>query len=68
MGDDLPDLGVMQRCGLAVAPSTGALAVRRRAHLVTRAAGGKGAVRELCERILAAQGRADIVSGETPVK
>jgi 3-deoxy-D-manno-octulosonate 8-phosphate phosphatase (KDO 8-P phosphatase) len=68
MGDDLPDLAVMKRCGLAVAPANAAAAVKREAHLVTRAAGGRGAVRELCERLLVAVGRGDIVSGELPVK
>ena len=68
MGDDLPDLGVMQRCGFAVAPANAIGAVRDRALLVTRAAGGRGAVRELCERILVAQGRRDLVSGATPVR
>lgn len=67
MGDDLPDLAVMKRCGLAAAPANAVAAVKRAAHLVTKAAGGKGAVRELCERILAAQGREDLVSGEKPV-
>ena len=65
MGDDLPDLAVMRRCGLAVAPPNAVDAVKRAAHLVTRAGGGRGAVRELCERVLLAQGRADLVSGET---
>ena len=63
--DTVPDLAVMKRCGLAVAPPNAVDAVKRAAHLVTRAGGGRGAVRELCERLLAAQGRADLVSGET---
>jgi 3-deoxy-D-manno-octulosonate 8-phosphate phosphatase (KDO 8-P phosphatase) len=65
MGDDLPDLAVMKRCGLAAAPQNAVAAVKRAAHVVTQAAGGRGAVRELCERLLEAQGRADLVSGET---
>ena len=68
MGDDLPDLEVMLRCGLAVAPANAAAAVKDRAHHVTRASGGRGAVREFCEMVLDAQGRADIVSGRQPVK
>lgn len=67
MGDDLPDLAVMKRSGLAVAPANAVEAVKRAAHLVTRAGGGRGAVRELCERILHAQGRGDLVSGEAGV-
>jgi 3-deoxy-D-manno-octulosonate 8-phosphate phosphatase (KDO 8-P phosphatase) len=68
MGDDLPDLDVMMRCGFAAAPANAAAAVKVRAHLVTRAFGGRGAVREFCEALLRAQGRADIVSGKHPVK
>lgn len=64
MGDDLPDLPVMQLCGVAAAPSNAVAAVKRASHLVTRAAGGAGAVRELCERLLEAQGHADIVRGK----
>ncbi len=65
MGDDLPDLDVMRRVGLAVAPANGVLAVRKAAHLVTRSKGGQGAVREFCERLLEARGRTDLVQGKT---
>ena len=55
-GDDLVDLPVMRRCGLAF-PVPGAPApVRRQAHFVTQAGGGAGAAREICEIILYAQG------------
>jgi 3-deoxy-D-manno-octulosonate 8-phosphate phosphatase (KDO 8-P phosphatase) len=57
MGDDMPDLPVMKRCGLAVAVADAAHAVREAAHYVTRAPGGRGAVRELCDLVLAAQGQ-----------
>ena len=57
MGDDMPDLPVMKRCGLAVAVADAAAAVREAAHYVTRAPGGRGAVRELCDIVLAAQGQ-----------
>lgn len=56
MGDDLVDVSVLARCGLAVAVPEAPAAVRRHAHYVTRAGGGRGAVRELCELILHAQG------------
>jgi len=56
MGDDLPDLGVMRRCGLAVAVPGAVEAVRQAAHYVTRAAGGRGAVREFCDLVLDARG------------
>ncbi|HEX4763321.1 MAG TPA: HAD-IIIA family hydrolase [Usitatibacter sp.] len=52
MGDDLPDLPVMRRCGLAVAPANAVKAVKDAAHHVTHARGGNGAVREMCELIL----------------
>ena len=57
MGDDLPDLAVMRRCGLAVAVANAADAVKSAAHYVTRASGGRGAVREFCELVLEAQGQ-----------
>lgn len=56
VGDDLPDLPVMERCGLAVAVPDAPAPVRRRAQYVTRARGGRGAVREVCEIILHARG------------
>ena len=56
VGDDLPDLPVMERCGLAVAVPEAPAPVRRRAQYVTRARGGRGAVREVCEIILHARG------------
>lgn len=52
MGDDLPDLAVMRRCGLAIAVANAVDEVKAAAHYVTRASGGKGAVREACELIL----------------
>jgi 3-deoxy-D-manno-octulosonate 8-phosphate phosphatase (KDO 8-P phosphatase) len=55
MGDDLPDLDVMRLCGLAVAVANAVDAVKEAAHYVTRASGGRGAVREFCEMLLAAR-------------
>ncbi len=57
MGDDLPDLPVLRRCGLAISVPDAPDLVRGHAHLVTAASGGRGAVREACEYILRAQGR-----------
>ena len=56
MGDDLLDLPLITRCGFAASVPAAPEAVRSRAHYVTRAAGGHGAVREVCEFILRAQG------------
>jgi 3-deoxy-D-manno-octulosonate 8-phosphate phosphatase (KDO 8-P phosphatase) len=56
LGDDLPDLPVMRRVGLAVAVGDAALEVKLAAHFVTKAVGGKGAARELVELILKSKG------------
>jgi 3-deoxy-D-manno-octulosonate 8-phosphate phosphatase (KDO 8-P phosphatase) len=55
MGDDLLDLPALQRAGLAVTVADAVTEVRAIAHLVTRARGGQGAVREAVEVILRAQ-------------
>ena len=57
LGDDVVDLGMLRRAGLAVSVPDGCREARRRAHYVTRLAGGQGAVREVVEMILKAQGR-----------
>lgn len=59
MGDDLPDLPLLVRCGFAATVPEAPEAVRARAHYVTGRPGGRGAVREVCELILAAQGALD---------
>lgn len=56
MGDDLPDLPVLMRVGLAACVADAPLVVRSRVDYVTSARGGYGAVRELVEHILEAQG------------
>lgn len=56
MGDDLPDLPIMKRVGLSVAVADAHEILRQQAHMTTRARGGKGAVREISEAILKAQG------------
>jgi 3-deoxy-D-manno-octulosonate 8-phosphate phosphatase (KDO 8-P phosphatase) len=57
VGDDLPDLPLLERAGLAVAVADAAYEVKRAAHYVTVAKGGEGAVREVVELILKAQGK-----------
>lgn len=59
MGDDLPDLPVLTRVGLSATVADAPRLVRSRVDYVTRARGGYGAVRELVEYILEAQGRLD---------
>jgi 3-deoxy-D-manno-octulosonate 8-phosphate phosphatase (KDO 8-P phosphatase) len=57
VGDDIPDLQVMRLCGFAVAVANAAEPVKSAAHYVTRAHGGRGAVREFCDLVLRAQGK-----------
>jgi 3-deoxy-D-manno-octulosonate 8-phosphate phosphatase (KDO 8-P phosphatase) len=57
VGDDLPDIPVMNRAELAVAVADAVEETRAAAHYVTRARGGRGAIREVIEIILKSQGR-----------
>lgn len=57
IGDDVTDAPIMLRVGCAVAVADAVDETRRIAHYVTQKAGGFGAVREVCEMILRAQGR-----------
>jgi len=56
MGDELVDLPVLTRCGLACAPREAPEAVRSRVHYVAAAPAGRGAAREVCELVMRAQG------------
>ena len=56
LGDDLPDLTIMRRVGLAVAVANAAPEVRHAADYRTKAPGGKGAAREVVELILKSKG------------
>jgi 3-deoxy-D-manno-octulosonate 8-phosphate phosphatase (KDO 8-P phosphatase) len=57
MGDDWPDLPVLGRVALPVAPPHAHPEVRQRARYVTQAAAGQGAAREFCDLLLVASGR-----------
>ncbi|MBI5966764.1 MAG: HAD-IIIA family hydrolase [Deltaproteobacteria bacterium] len=57
VGDDLVDLPVFSRVGLAVAVADSVEDVKAHAHYITHRPGGQGAVREVCEMILKAQGK-----------
>lgn len=59
MGDDVVDLGALRRAGLAVTAANGIDEAKRLAHYVTEADGGAGAVREVADLILKAQGHWD---------
>jgi 3-deoxy-D-manno-octulosonate 8-phosphate phosphatase (KDO 8-P phosphatase) len=56
VGDDLTDVPILRRAGLAFAPANARPEVKRRVHYVTAAAGGEGALREIAEILLQAQG------------
>lgn len=64
VGDDMPDLGAFKVCGLAIAVANAHPYVRDRAHWVTQNTGGKGAVREVCDMLLQAQGSWDSLVAE----
>lgn len=59
MGDDVVDMPPMLHCGLAVTVPAAPESVKSRAHYTTQRGGGRGAVRELCELIMRAQGTLD---------
>jgi 3-deoxy-D-manno-octulosonate 8-phosphate phosphatase (KDO 8-P phosphatase) len=59
MGDDVVDMPPMLRCGLSISVPAAPESVKSRAHYVTQKHGGNGAVREVCELIMQAQGTFD---------
>jgi len=59
MGDDVVDLPPMLACGLAIAVPASPALVLKHAHYITKKSGGRGAVREVCELIMEAQGTLD---------
>lgn len=59
MGDDVVDLPVLIRCGFAAATAEAPEIVRRHAHFVAARPAGAGAVREVCETLMRAQGTLD---------
>ena len=61
IGDDIVDLPILKRVGLAVGVGNGHPLLRRHVHYWTRCAGGMGAVRETVELILDAQGKLDVI-------
>lgn len=65
IGDDLIDWPVMAEVGLSVTVADAHPVLLPRAHYVTRIAGGRGAVREICDLILIAQGKFDEAKGQS---
>ncbi|MDJ0738288.1 MAG: 3-deoxy-manno-octulosonate-8-phosphatase KdsC [Gammaproteobacteria bacterium] len=57
VGDDVVDLPVMTRVGLAIAVQDAHALAKRHAHWVTPSGGGRGAAREVCELVMDAQGK-----------
>jgi 3-deoxy-D-manno-octulosonate 8-phosphate phosphatase (KDO 8-P phosphatase) len=64
IGDDIIDLPVMRRCGLAIAVPNGRAEVKQAAQFVTENAGGRGAIRDAVEFILRCQGKLEQVLQE----
>jgi 3-deoxy-D-manno-octulosonate 8-phosphate phosphatase (KDO 8-P phosphatase) len=64
VGDDIVDTAVLRRAGVAVAVGDGVAEAKEAADFVTKAAGGRGAVREVVELILTAQGKWNRVVSE----
>lgn len=64
MGDDIIDLPIMRRAGFAAAPADAVEEVFPHVHFVSRNRGGWGAVREVCDLILKAQGKWDEVTAK----
>lgn len=56
VGDDLPDLPLLQQVGLSIAVLNARDIIKAHVNMITQAAGGNGAVREVCEFIMQAQG------------
>jgi 3-deoxy-D-manno-octulosonate 8-phosphate phosphatase (KDO 8-P phosphatase) len=57
VGDDIVDVGVLKRAGFAVAIGSGVAEAKSAAHYITKADGGRGAIREVVEMILKAQNK-----------
>jgi 3-deoxy-D-manno-octulosonate 8-phosphate phosphatase (KDO 8-P phosphatase) len=55
IGDDLPDLPIMRKVGLAIAVADAHPELKTVSHLITKSRGGRGAVREICEALLKAK-------------
>ena len=64
IGDDLPDLPLMKRVGIGFAPSDAASFVQEKSDYLLDTKGGRGAVREIAELLLATQGKLDAIHQE----
>ena len=59
VGDDLPDLPLLETVGVSIAVANAVAAVQERCDYITRKPGGSGAVREICDLVVAAQSSND---------
>ena len=64
MGDDIPDIPVLKKAGLAVSVPNALDEVKAIAHYITSKAGGRGAVREVCDLILKSQNKWDAATAK----
>jgi len=55
MGDDFPDISSMRMCGVKICPADAAWQVQQEADIITKANGGRGAAREIIEKVLTIQ-------------
>lgn len=65
MGDDWPDIGVLAQVSFAACPAQAHIEVRTRCHYIAQNQGGQGAVREVCDLILRAQGHYSSLLSQT---
>ncbi len=63
IGDDVVDIPLLKRVGIPIVVGDGAPEAKRCARYVTQSSGGKGAVREVCDLLLQAQGKWEAVLG-----
>ena len=59
VGDDMPDIPVMNMCGVKVAPNDAAWEVQQTADIVTNATGGRGSIREIVQKVMQLQDKWD---------
>ena len=57
MGDDIPDIQIMEKCGLATCPSDAAIEVKRVAKFISPYKGGQGCIRDIIEQVLKVHGK-----------
>ncbi|MCL2097914.1 MAG: HAD-IIIA family hydrolase [Bacteroidales bacterium] len=57
MGDDIPDIEIMQHCGLACCPSDAVPEVKAAAHYISSQVGGDGCARDVISQVMKVQGR-----------